>query len=167
MDDAKAERFQVGQNAGQGAGGRGVDVVEQDDALAPGLHVGDDALVQRGGVAGLEVAAVDVDREGGDLPAVQVAQGEGGIPEIGEAEERGDRLAERLLHGAEAQLDLRLRLVLGQAIKLDVRPRVRGDGVALGATSFTVSGSESAMRPTMKKVALVQWEASVSRIGRV
>ena len=54
------------------------------------------------------------------------------IPEIREAEERGDRLAERLLHGAEAQLDLRLHLILRQAIKPDVRPRVRGDGVTLG-----------------------------------
>ena len=142
--------------------------MKQDDALALGAHLAHDALVDGGRFSGLEVAAVDVDGEGGDLPGLEVAEREGGVPEIGEAEEGRERLAQRLLHGAEAQLDLVLRLVLAtgsagwRATRCGWRPCGPGR-----ATSLTVSGSVSAIRPTMKKVALVHWAASVSRIGRV
>ena len=52
------------------------------------------------------------------------------VGEIGKAEERRHRLAERLLHGAEAELDLLARLGGARRAQVGVRPGVDADGVA-------------------------------------
>jgi hypothetical protein len=44
---------------------------------------------------------------------------------------------------------------------------VRGNRVAVLATSSTIAGSAAAMRPTMKNVALVQWASSALRTAWV
>ena len=55
-----------------------------------------------------------------------------GVGQVGEAEERRHRLAQRLLHGAEAELDLGARLERGQPVQVRVRPGVDADRCGRG-----------------------------------
>ena len=81
----------------------------RSDALPLARQVGHHLAMHALGVARAEVLAVDVDGEDGDVALLEMRHRALAVGEIGKAEERRHRLAERLLHGAEAELDLLAR----------------------------------------------------------
>ena len=112
VHDAVALGLELREQARQRARGRGLDVVEQDDALPRPRQVGHHLAMHGAGVTRAVVLAVDVDGEDGDAAAPAGASSCDLVSaQVGKAEERRDRLAQRLLHGAEAELDLVARLV--------------------------------------------------------
>ena len=131
-------------------------------------QVGHHLALHGAGVAGAIVLAVDVDGEDGELPLLQMVGRPLGVAQIGKAEERRHRLAQRLLHGAEAELDFGARLApVIRACRLACDQVWVPTVCPWRAYSCTISGSATAMRPTTKKVALVQCAARASSIGLV
>ena len=77
------------------------------------------------------IERVDVDRELGDVAALQVGDVGGTVAQVRIAEERGDGRPRRRGDAIHRRLDLRLHLVFGQSSEVAMRPGMGADGVPL------------------------------------
>ena len=128
----------------------GLDVVEEDDALPLALETVHDVADHPRRTAGAEVVRVDVDRDVRGVALLEhLLRGIGGR-QIGKAEERRGRTAERDLDGADAEFDFGTHLLGRTAGEIAVRPGVGADGVAAAADLAGILWeSARAWRPTM------------------
>ena len=79
-------------------------------------------LTSASGLAALEVEAVDVGREDGDVAVGEILQGLGRMAQEREAEERRGRAADGAVNDAERLLDLVLGLLERHLGEIFVRP---------------------------------------------
>ena len=141
VDDLVAALLQLLEDFRQGMRRRVLDVVQKHDAVAlflqPRHDVFHDAFAGRQAMA---VPAVDVGREHAEVAAEQILDVDLGVAQVGEAEERRDRMAQPgLQHG-----DALFHFVCGppgrQLAQVGVRPGVSANGVARLVNLFENAG---------------------------